>query len=377
MNADKCIHNLLRKSMRNKRLFIVERLATMNTPAKPCKCGKNNEKHNNLTYALFITCRDNDLDSAKTLFEINKKIMLMQPISRKTKKAKLNHYAIKINAIIEYYGRACIHESVSNDNIDLIALLLQNGANINLKDDEEETPLTVAILNESIDVIDFLLRHGSNPNLKDDEGETPLIRAISCKNIKIIELLLQHGADTGLKNAYGETPLIYAISTLDYDNITDIINLLVEKTIDLNEQDNDGDTALHLAVENELPRLIKSLMKKGANCFVKNNFQNTPIDIILSNHDYEILRMTLKYNNNLTDLRTFVKKNSQLIKKNKKIATLFGLGNVGLKCMMLAEAHNFDENSLVYRDYLCRDLLLGILTEVHIDYYFDRYNIGH
>jgi ankyrin repeat protein len=55
-------------------------------------------------------------------------------------------------------------------NLDIVKILIDNKASINIKDKEEgNTPLHNAVQNENIDLISFLLSRGSDINLKNLE----------------------------------------------------------------------------------------------------------------------------------------------------------------------------------------------------------------
>lgn len=59
-----------------------------------------------------------------------------------------------------------------------------------------------------------------------------------------------------------------------------ITNALNENSVRLNYRNNDGDTALHLAVEACNENIVDLLVRKGAPVDIKNYFNKTPIDIM-------------------------------------------------------------------------------------------------
>lgn len=219
---NKCIHDLLRKSVKNERMFIIEKLAVMDKPTKACSCGKNNEKYNNLTYALYMACCVCNLNVAKKIFEINKKILAIYGDQAKTKKAKTNRYDIHINAVFSYNkGHGCIHEAALR-SIDLVKLLLQNGADINLKNDNGNNPLMRSMQygDVSDDIIKFLIENTTNLDSKNNDGETSLMTAIK------------------------------------HEVSDDIIKVLVENTTNLDLKNNDGNTALHIAIQKKISQQL-------------------------------------------------------------------------------------------------------------------------
>ena len=88
-------------------------------------------------------------------------------------------------------------------NIDIVRLLLQNGANPNyvvvMISGRRNTALNEAITVNNIEIATLLLENGADPTgpcVRDWAGElTPLNRAIELNNIEMLRLLLQNGAD--------------------------------------------------------------------------------------------------------------------------------------------------------------------------------------
>jgi len=70
--------------------------------------------------------------------------------------------------------------------------------------------LGAAALNGDHAVISLLMQHGADVNLPDDDGDTPLHQAASMGWPKVIVLLLGYGANPTLLNKRGETPLVCA-----------------------------------------------------------------------------------------------------------------------------------------------------------------------
>ncbi|XP_075159350.1 histone-lysine N-methyltransferase G9a [Haematobia irritans] len=90
---------------------------------------------------------------------------------------------------------------------DIVSLLLQQGADANICDNDNNTVLHWAALhNNDLDTITVLLQTGINCNIQNVEGETPLHIACrhSSKNLSL--LLIFNGADLMLKNRAGELP---------------------------------------------------------------------------------------------------------------------------------------------------------------------------
>ncbi len=98
--------------------------------------------------------------------------------------------------------------AAGNGHKDVVALLLANGAEINVKNGNGYTPLHEAVINGHTGVVALLLAHGADANVSDVLwGMSPLDYAASRDHKEIVELLLDHGADVNAKNRSGFTPL--------------------------------------------------------------------------------------------------------------------------------------------------------------------------
>ena len=89
---------------------------------------------------------------------------------------------------------------------------------INAKNSEGWTALHIACINSkafsSIEMVDLLLKNGADPNTKNNHGNTPLHFASAYSNdtssLATVDLLLRSGADPNAKDNYGCTPLHFA-----------------------------------------------------------------------------------------------------------------------------------------------------------------------
>ncbi len=105
-------------------------------------------------------------------------------------------------------GRTALMHAVINRNHDLAGLLLQMEANPNLQDAGRWTALHFAAQEDDASMVGLLLQGGAEVDVKDDNGNTPLWRAVFDSQGKgeVIRLLLSHGADKHAANDHGVTP---------------------------------------------------------------------------------------------------------------------------------------------------------------------------
>ena len=90
-----------------------------------------------------------------------------------------------------------IFEAVTREDINLLSCLLSLGlVNPNHQNEDLDTPLHVATRHDNHKATKILLNAGADSNIKNLKGDTPLMIAISKKNDEIIELFKQKEAES-------------------------------------------------------------------------------------------------------------------------------------------------------------------------------------
>lgn len=115
------------------------------------------------------------------------------------------------------------------NNTALGRVLIEAGADLNLAEQSnEDTALTVAIYNNNLDMVTLLLDEGANPDLQDSSGWTPLMTAASFGDMESTKLLLKAGADPLKYDDEGHTAGDYAL-TYGFEEIADLLQEIREQ----------------------------------------------------------------------------------------------------------------------------------------------------
>ena len=113
-------------------------------------------------------------------------------------------------------GMSLLHRVVYafryNDELEkeVIKHLIKNGADVNnARPRSNWTPLFNAIMPISVAKVQVLLENGANPNVRDSDGATPLFRAMqpTDEHYEVVKLLLKYGADPNIPYSSGEFPI--------------------------------------------------------------------------------------------------------------------------------------------------------------------------
>ncbi|CAB0032104.1 unnamed protein product, partial [Trichogramma brassicae] len=197
---------------------------------------------------------------------------------------EFSRYRVRVNARDENNDTP-LHLAVDSGRGDLTKLLLQKGADPNAANVEGSTPLHVIARKEcNHNVTEVLLDFCSTENrplridARDDEGHTPLLTALIYGNMNMFAMLLRQGADPNQPNTRRWTPLHY-ICKLNTDDLW-WANTLFEFAGDrvrIDAQNEKGDTPMHLAVDSGRGDLIDLLLRRGAPPNAANMQGSTPL----------------------------------------------------------------------------------------------------
>ena len=141
-----------------------------------------------------------------------------------------------------------LHMAILRGMSSIVQPLIEAGADVNLG-----FPLIVALDREDYKSFDLLLQAGAKVNVRDHLDNTPLNVALKKQSLKAAERLLNLGADPNATDSEGNTELHRLLLELDLEDeteypIREVIDLLGKK-ININAQNNAGQTALHLAID--------------------------------------------------------------------------------------------------------------------------------
>jgi uncharacterized protein len=252
--------------------------------------------------ALMYAARQGSLEAARTLLEAGADKNAVDPD-----------------------GTTALVLAIINGHYDTAALLLDKGADPNIADSAGMAALYAAVdmntLGEvygrperpshdkltALNLIGLLLDHGANPNaqLRSPtlprahtpgestlaEGSTPLMRAAKNGDAAAMRLLLEHGADPSITQKNHTTALMLAagdgrglgVFAKDYATDKEMlegVKVLVEKGVDVNAVNNNGQTAMHFAVRAS-DDIVRYLAAHGARLDVKDKQGRTPLDAAL------------------------------------------------------------------------------------------------
>jgi ankyrin repeat protein len=174
-------------------------------------------------------------------------------------------------------GTTALLYAIKNLHSKVAIMLIISGANINLADKENLTPLMAACGRGLIDVVNSLLDHAVSTKVSDIEGWTALTYASNNGHPIIVKKLLKHGMDINAR-----TSDMTALGHAAINNHSNVIKMIVDisnKTVDIDKPDREGNSPLmHLSSLCNIEGM-RLLLKVGANANYENQkvFASTPL----------------------------------------------------------------------------------------------------
>nr|XP_020019082.1 rabankyrin-5 isoform X3 [Castor canadensis] len=271
--------------------------------------------------------------------------------------ARLIHRGSNTDAPDPMTGNCLLQRAAGAGNEAAALFLATSGANVNHRNKWGETPLHTACRHGLANLTAELLQHGANPNLQTEEAlplpkdasvltsstgsihlQTPLHLAIACNHPDVVSIILEQKAnalhatnnlqiipDFSLKDSRDQTVLGLALWTGMHtiaaqllgsgasinDTMSDGQTLLhmaiqrqdsksalflLEHQADINvSRTQDGETALQLAIRNQLPLVVDAICTRGADMSVPDEKGNPPLWLALANNLEDIASTLVRH----------------------------------------------------------------------------------
>lgn len=140
-------------------------------------------------------------------------------------------------------------------NLNLVSDLIVLGANLNWQDEDYDgwTPLHWAVINGRVEIVRMLIEARADLDVKDIWGRGPLHYATMNGNLKIIGALIEARAILNIQDEWGYTPLHKAIMNGEIETVRMLIDAGAKKDI----QDYIGRLPYDLARSEEMQTILR------------------------------------------------------------------------------------------------------------------------
>ena len=209
----------------------------------------------------------------------------------------LKYFPEYIN-IKDFMDQTALMIATGEGSIELVRILLENGANVNIQDnDDGHTALMTASRRGYINIARMLIDAGADLEIKDESGDTALMYATTNSHTETVRMLLDVGADVNTIDEINQTVLFNVSS-----KFPDLYQLLIDRGINVNVQESDeGQTVLMSKIEfyqqgnNNQLQIIIMLLNAGADLNLRDRNGKTALMYANEKGNQEIIDLLLQH----------------------------------------------------------------------------------
>ena len=187
------------------------------------------------------------------------------------------------------YGQSIAHSLVAQNDAGLFELLLQRpSVKLDVADFQGFTPLHHAAMMDKNISASILVQNGAQLTLKNKEKLTPFLLAVQRLAVATVAVLLEKGSAKQLqhRDAQGNNALHVLVDSYlnprfisDAEKFNEILALLVKHGLDINSTDTQGNSILHKVAMAEAAELYGFILEHGGDYELKNAEGKTPLEL--------------------------------------------------------------------------------------------------
>ena len=168
----------------------------------------------------------------------------------------------------KHHGWTALVWAARNGRTDLVNLLLDRGADINIITKDGFTALVHSLENKHRDTAHLLLRRGANPNLEEDNCSPALPIAAKYGLVDLVREVLNLGGSISALDNFGHTALSNAV----VGNHAETLTLLLKSGVDVNTvyPEDSEVPPLHIAAVHDALECARILLSHGARINAKD-----------------------------------------------------------------------------------------------------------
>ena len=151
---------------------------------------------------------------------------------------------------------------------------------VNQADKNGNTPFLNAAYTNKLEIVKHLSKNVKDFNFQNKDGKSALTNAVQRNSTEVVAFLLEKGANVNVKDKKGNNLIFYLLRSYNpgkFGEFKQKVALLSVKGFDFKENQKDGNSLYHLALETNDMNLLKWIHKNDVNINVKNDNGLTPL----------------------------------------------------------------------------------------------------
>lgn len=202
----------------------------------------------------------------------------------------------EINYPVTSNGETLLHLAVilknSTDKTKIISRLLALGADLNRRDNAGRLPIHLSVRAHeypALETFEILVKNKADVNSLDLNENNIIHLIMDYVKPDVLQRLIEKGVDINKVNAQGETPLLIAAAKGNEQNV----NVLIENNANINATDRAGNGLIHKAAFIGNIRIIDLGIKHGLNIDSENRRKETALSILAARAQWSQVRILL------------------------------------------------------------------------------------
>ena len=174
-------------------------------------------------------------------------------------------------------------------NVERVRTLLEQGAIVNSRDRNGDSPLNMAAAKGNVALVALLLRSGADVNLANLSGVTPLMSAVFAGQAELVRTFLDAGAKVGPIDRVKKNAAIYAAAT----GCSDCLSALLRHGTQVNALLENDLTLLMWGAGYGHETVVRTLLDAGADRTLKDNRGKTAADMARDGNHQAVLNLLM------------------------------------------------------------------------------------
>ena len=172
-------------------------------------------------------------------------------------------------------GNTGLIEAASHGYVDIIEILIQRGAEMDIQGYLGETAVAAAAKGGHENCLNLLISNQADANISNNNKENPLMIALRQETFKTASLIIKlvPGIDINANDIYGENIMLRSV----FGGRLETCKYVMDNKGDIDCKNRNGESALIVACKNRNIALVKFLLGKGADGSSVDNMKRTAL----------------------------------------------------------------------------------------------------